>query len=82
MKVSAEPVFYTQLDAFGNQEKVDVTKYSMKVLCAEPGCMQLRYVLPQDRLQSEYCKPHARKHRLAYRAAKAKEKRAREKQPE
>jgi len=75
-RVNTEPVFAVQLDAFGNQEKIDVTKFSMKVLCSEPGCLELRYVLPQDMLQVAYCKPHARLRRLQYRARLAREKRS------
>lgn len=72
-----EPVFATQLDAYGRLEKVDVSKYCAKVLCDESGCTQVRYVCPQDKLQVSYCKPHARKHRLASRARRARERRAR-----
>lgn len=73
---SREPVFTNQADRFGKPEKIDITKYSVKLICKEPGCMELRYIQPQDRGQVVYCKPHARKYRLASRARRAKTGRA------
>lgn len=70
-----EPVFMAQLDAFGKPEKVDITKYSIKIMCNEPGCMQIRYINPQDRFQVKTCKPHSRVARLKSRAERARNKR-------
>lgn len=70
-----EPVFMAQLDAFGKPEKVDITKYSIKIMCSEPGCMQIRYINPQDRFQVKTCKPHSRAARLKSRASRARDKR-------
>lgn len=67
----SEPVFMSQQDAFGKQEKVDVTKYSIKIMCNEPGCLQIRYIHPQDRFQAKMCKPHSRIARLKSRAERA-----------
>lgn len=73
---SVEPQFKTQLDALGSKEKVDTSVFNFKVLCAEPGCVQIRYIRSQDRSQVDYCKPHARKHRLESRARRARANRA------
>jgi hypothetical protein len=70
-----EPKFATQYDAFGQLEKVDVSRYCFKIICKEPGCFQIRYVLGQDRSQSHYCKLHARMYRLKSRARRARDKR-------
>lgn len=70
-----EPIFATQLDAEGKPEKVDITKQSIRVICSEPGCFQVRYVHPQDRHQSKHCKPHSRVARLKSRAERARNKR-------
>jgi hypothetical protein len=69
--VTLEPEFKTQLDAFGNPEKVDITIYQTKIVCQELNCLRVRYVKNQDRGQCKYCKPHARKHLLAKRAQRA-----------
>lgn len=63
-----EPNYKTQKDDRGYDEKVDVSVYTVKVVCTEPGCVEIRYVKPQDASQVVYCKPHTREHRKAYRA--------------
>ena len=68
--------FAVHHDEFGVYEKVDLSKFCFKVLCKEPGCMQIRYVTPQDKTQVKYCKPHTRMHRLRQKALKAKVRRA------
>lgn len=68
---SSEPVFVTQLDPDSRPEKVDITKHSVRVYCAEPECYQIRYVLPQDKSQVDRCKPCARTARLKSRASRA-----------
>lgn len=73
---SREPIFATQLDMYGQPEKIDITKYSVKLICKEPGCISIRYIQPQDKGEVSYCKPHARKARLASRARRAKKSRA------
>jgi hypothetical protein len=79
MNKVSEPVFLTQKDASGQPEKVDVTRLSIKVVCSEPECAEIRYIHPQDKAQSKFCKPHARLHRLASRAKRARDRRARNK---
>jgi hypothetical protein len=74
-----EPTFALQPDEYGNFEKVDTSKYSCKIICNEPTCLQIRYVLPQDRTQVKFCKKHTRLYRLAVRAERAKRYRARNK---
>jgi hypothetical protein len=75
MEKTQEPTFETQLDYDGRPEKVDITKQSVRVLCSEPGCFQVRYVHAQDAFQSDRCKPHARAARLKSRAERARIKR-------
>jgi hypothetical protein len=70
-----EPEFATQLDAYSKLEKVDITKYRIKIMCDEPGCMQIRYINPQDRHQVKKCKPHSRVARLNSRASRARDRR-------
>jgi hypothetical protein len=77
-----EPMFAVQEDAYGNKEKIDVTIYSIRVICTYPGCLRVRYVKPQDRCQSILCKPHARKARLESRAKHARDKRKEKHQSE
>lgn len=74
-----EAVFVSQLDDFSRPEKVDITKYCFKVICKEPGCFKVRYVLPQDKTKVQFCKPHARAKRLANRAERARGYRLRDK---
>jgi hypothetical protein len=69
------PKFATQLNEEGAAEKVDISVYIYKVLCSEPGCFQVRYLMAQDKSQTKYCKPHARMFRLRDRAARARNKR-------
>lgn len=71
-----EPNFQTQEDEYGNLEKVDISKFSRKIVCGESGCMRVRYVKAQDATQTKYCKPCTRKRRLASRALRARERRA------
>jgi hypothetical protein len=71
----SEPKFCTQLNEDGNFEKVDTGIHCYKVMCAEPGCFQVRYVKSQDRHQIKYCKPHTKMHRLRSRAERARNKR-------
>lgn len=82
MNNNVPPVFETQLDEYGHTEKIDVSKFKVKVLCSEPECFSFRFVKEQDAWQSRYCKPHTRMHRLRYRATKAKEKRANDRKSE
>jgi hypothetical protein len=55
-KMIREPLFVTQVDASGKMEKIDMSKYSLQIFCQEPGCTNVRYVLPQDRYQVKLCK--------------------------
>ena len=71
------PKFATQLDENKQPEKVDISKFSYKIICKEPGCFQIRYVQGQDRTQTRYCKSCARIYRLRARAERARNKRAR-----
>jgi hypothetical protein len=66
-----EPQFKSQMDPYGKAEKVDVTVYNFKVMCSEPGCMEVRYIKAQDRAQVKHCKPHSRMARLRSRAMRA-----------
>lgn len=79
-KLPKEPVFESHLNEDGKYEKVDVTKYSMRVLCSVPGCLQIRYVLPQDYRNVKYCKPHALEARRKYRSEYMKSKRRKKRQ--
>lgn len=72
-----EPNFKQQEDEFGNLEKVDISKFNRQVVCGELGCLRVRYVKGQDMAQTKYCKPCTRKRRLAARAKRARERRAR-----
>lgn len=74
--MSTEPRFATQMDENRQPEKIDVSKYCFKIICKEPGCFGIRYVQSQDKSQTRYCKPCARKCRLNARAARARNKRA------
>lgn len=72
-----EPTFKTQEDDFGNLEKVDISKFNRQVICGNGSCLRVRYVKAQDKSQVLYCKPCTRKRRLATRAKRARERRAR-----
>lgn len=68
--------FGEQKDAYGQTEKVNLSMFSIQVVCHEPGCFQIRYIRPQDRSQVKYCKPHAKVARDRYRAEHMKRKRS------
>lgn len=69
MSKDKEPVYLTQKDDKGYDEKVDVSINSHMVVCEHPGCTEIRYVKPQDKSQVKFCKPHAYEHKKKYRAA-------------
>ncbi len=75
MTQSNEPDFAEQLDSDGVLEKVDITEYSIKIICGNAGCENIRYIKMQDKHQVKLCKPCARKYKLAKRAAAARNKR-------
>jgi len=59
---------YYQMDSDNKREEVDVSKYSIKIICHEPGCFHIRYIRPCDRAKVRFCKPHQVIYRLRYRA--------------
>lgn len=73
----SEPKLATQINELGENEKVDTRVYSLKIVCEHPVCTQIRYIKPQDRTQVKQCKVHAREARLASRARRARDGRAR-----
>lgn len=70
-----EPEFSSQLDENGNVERIDITTYSIKIMCAAEGCVQIRYIKPQDKSQVTLCKVCSRKARLKVRAERARNRR-------
>ncbi len=71
-----EPIFVTQLDFFGNEEKIDISRFRVKIPCSHKDCLNIRYILPQDKNQVRYCKPHTKVLRDEKKARKARERRA------
>jgi len=79
-KKQKEPVFADQVDQFGNNEKIDITRFCIKLVCSVPDCSNIRYVCPQDRTQVTFCKIHARANRLRSRASRARVSRSKNKE--
>lgn len=75
-----EPKLASQIDENGDTEKVDTNVYPYKIVCRDVRCTQIRYVRAQDRTQVKFCKVHAREARLASRARRARDNRAKKAQ--
>lgn len=70
-----EPEFEMQMNEFDKPEKIDISEYTIKIMCAEPDCLRIRYIKPQDAKQVKLCKLHARLLKLRSRAQHTREKR-------